>query len=225
MMKNIKDVCFKEVESQRGYLQDVSRFYRKVSYYPTWLILKLGLGPNFCSLSFSFSLIISIFAFLNEFYLVGAIFLFVGIMFDYMDGNVARYLKEFKGRPFRKSGKYLDYITHNVIEPFVFFSLLYSFGYEILGLFVIITLLMTEIMRLEYSKLGGGEAKTKPTKQKKASLPIIVLDYPVKLYEQLILVGVILGILEAVSLLIGMIIILRTPLFIITYYKKLTHIH
>ncbi len=96
-------------------------FNRKLSFYPTWLFLRLGLSANQITL---LSIIVGLvgcvyFSFGGrDNFIIGAIFINVWAILDCVDGNMARLLNSSN-----KYGWFLDSITGFLLNSVLLFSL------------------------------------------------------------------------------------------------------
>ena len=99
-------------------------FLRKLSKILTWVAVRIGVSPNQITLiSFAIGLYAAYQFVLGHFWniLFGAILLQVSIIVDCVDGELARYKRNFS-----KLGAWLDAITDRVKEYLVFFGLAYG---------------------------------------------------------------------------------------------------
>lgn len=127
-IKEIKIICRKPKEDHKN-------FYRVISFYLTWIFLKLGLNANQVSVFGLLIGVISALFFITNNYLlfiIGALFLFTSILIDYSDGEIARYRK-YKNLPdemFRCYGGFFDSLQ-NISIPIIFLCMSISFiGYH-----------------------------------------------------------------------------------------------
>lgn len=106
--------------------------YRKMSFYFTWILIKLNMSANQVSLS---GMILGIFG--AVLYATGDYLLFIPAsllyfysrMADYADGNVARYRKN-KNLPderFRQHGGFFDWMNH-IAPPAIFLCMSIGFA-------------------------------------------------------------------------------------------------
>lgn len=94
--------------------------FRQVSYYPTWLCLKLGISANSVTfMGFILGLAgCALLAFGNYVsVIIGAILVNLWALFDYIDGNIARYSGSSS-----KYGAFIDNANGLVISGLLFFS-------------------------------------------------------------------------------------------------------
>lgn len=124
-IEELKEICGKQAFSYR------ERFYRRYSYYFTWVFLHLNLTANQVSVLGVIMGLCSAVLFSSNNYLlfmVGSILLFFSVMADQCDGEVARYRK-YKGLPdefLRNYGAFFDSLNH-IARPMVFLCMSISF--------------------------------------------------------------------------------------------------
>ncbi len=136
----------------RNYSKKISepfylRLLRAVSIYVTKLLLYTPITPNQITASNFFLGIFASLFFINGNYyyaLVGAILLQLFLLLDCVDGEIARYRKNFSNR-----GYYLDIISSDLVLSLVFVALTFSIYYHyadyrifIFGFLFIISYLM-----------------------------------------------------------------------------------
>ena len=117
-INELKTICGKPAGSLRA------RFYRDISYYFTWVLLKLGLTANQVS-AFGMTVgIISAVLFATGYHLMAVVFFFFSVLSDYSDGEVARYRKyrEMPDELLRRFGGFFDAMNH-IPRPVVFICL------------------------------------------------------------------------------------------------------
>lgn len=93
---------------------------RKISYYPAWFFLRLGISANLVTgLSFAISLLgcTLIISGINWSMTIGALLLNIWAMLDYVDGQVARC----SDSP-SDYGRFLDFLVENVVAILMFTS-------------------------------------------------------------------------------------------------------
>ena len=121
----IKDIRSKYLEAETDF-RKVGNLWgalvlRPLSYYPTWLCLRLGVSANQVTI-FSWIVAIASFVFFaSGSYLgaiIGAVLMNVWILLEHVDGNVARCTNSSS-----QYGDYLDFLSGSVIAQFVFVAI------------------------------------------------------------------------------------------------------
>jgi len=143
----------KSQKTKDGLLETL--FYRKISMNITKLLIKTNITPNQVTfLSLVFALIAAVFFFLSyygyKYLVIGAIFTQIALLFDYVDGEIARY-KNLTS----KFGGWFDCIADRIKYISMISALSISLYLKtanpivlILGMFSILNLLMMNIVRL-----------------------------------------------------------------------------
>lgn len=106
--------------------------YRKMSFYVTWVLLKLNMTANQVSISGAIMGLFAAILFATDNYLlfiIASLLYFYSRMADYCDGNVARYRKNknMSDERFRNHGGFFDWTNH-IAPPFIFLCLSFSFA-------------------------------------------------------------------------------------------------
>ena len=124
-MKNItiNDIRSKLPEEKRRLDRDNPWLYfvvRPISFYPTWLFLKLGISANQTTyIGLIIGVIGCVFLGFGSHWapIVGAVLINIGYLFDVVDGNVARYTNSCT-----KYGQYIDGMTTYIMVPLTFIA-------------------------------------------------------------------------------------------------------
>ena len=122
-MKNItiNDIRSKLPEEKRRLDRDNPWLYfvmRPISFYPTWLFLKLGISANQTTyIGLIIGVIGCVFLAFGSYWaaIIGAVLINIGYLFDVVDGNVARYTNSCS-----KYGQYIDGMTTYIMVPLTF---------------------------------------------------------------------------------------------------------
>lgn len=118
-MKTIKEIR-KDIQSKYA-IHYFGRFQQWFAPYSLWLLLRTSITPNQVTFfMILFGLACSPLLLFNNYYLY-LVFIPVYLFYqqlDAIDGALARYKKMFSNK-----GIYLDFISHLVVEPMMFFSL------------------------------------------------------------------------------------------------------
>lgn len=128
-MVNKQDLTIAEIrskysEERRKADRDNPWLYfvvRPISFYPTWLFLRLGISANQTTLiGFIISIAGCIFLVFGSYWatIVGATLLNIGVLLDVIDGNVARY-----SNSCTKYGEYIDRMASAIITPLMFITI------------------------------------------------------------------------------------------------------
>lgn len=94
---------------------------RPISYYPTWLFLKLGVSANKVTfIGLLIGLVGCVFLAVGSYWaaIIGAILVNIRFLFDVIDGNVARYTDSCT-----KYGTYIDGMTTYIMAPLMFIAI------------------------------------------------------------------------------------------------------
>lgn len=125
LVKNItiNDIRSKLPEEKRRLDRDNPWLYfvvRPISFYPTWLFLKLGISANQTTyIGLIIGVIGCVFLAFGSYWaaIVGAVLINIGYLFDVVDGNVARYTNSCS-----KYGQYIDGMTTYIMVPLTFIA-------------------------------------------------------------------------------------------------------
>jgi len=125
LVKNItiNDIRSKFPEEKRRLDRDNPWLYfvmRPISFYPTWLFLKLGISANQTTyIGLIIGVIGCIFLAFGSHWapIVGAALINIGYLFDVVDGNVARYTNSCS-----KYGQYIDGMATYIMVPLTFIA-------------------------------------------------------------------------------------------------------
>jgi len=115
-IKELRKICQKE-----GQIDAEDFPYRKISIYFTKILLYTPISANQTTLlSIFFSIFSGLFFALtdNWYWIVGCLLFELYIVFDFVDGEIARYRKQSSLR-----GSYLDSLAHYFVNPFIFFCM------------------------------------------------------------------------------------------------------
>lgn len=129
-VKSVKEII--ELGGKKTPPNIIKKWYRRISYYFTWFLLKLNFTANQVSVS---GMVVGLFAAIlyaaGNFYLfiIASILYFYSRIADYCDGNVARYRKNKKlpDEKLRKHGGFFDWMNH-IAPPIIFLCLSISFA-------------------------------------------------------------------------------------------------
>ncbi|WP_158077249.1 CDP-alcohol phosphatidyltransferase family protein [Caenibacillus caldisaponilyticus] len=121
-----KKITIRNIKSSLpSYKKDIDRldlwvyyFVRPLSYYFTWVFLKLKISPNFATIISAFigfigAIIMAVGTFKLQ--LTGAILINFWIIFDCVDGNIARFNEQTS-----KFGEFLDGISGYIFTSFLY---------------------------------------------------------------------------------------------------------
>ncbi len=120
----INDIRSKLPEKKRKSDKDDPWLYfvvRPISFYPTWLFLKLGISANQTTyIGLIIGVIGCIFLASGSYWAIiaGAVLVNIRFLFDVVDGNVARYTNSCT-----KYGHYIDGITTYIMVPLTFITI------------------------------------------------------------------------------------------------------
>lgn len=112
-IEELRKICRKE-----GQIDAEDFPYRKISIYFTKLLLYTPITANQTTLlSIFFSILSGLFFALTDrwCWILGYLLYELYVIFDFVDGEIARYRKQSSLR-----GKYLDYLAHYFVGPFIF---------------------------------------------------------------------------------------------------------
>jgi hypothetical protein len=148
---------------------------RRLSKPLTWLAVRVGATPNQVTLaSFAIGLLAAYFFAQGDFWslIVGAVLLQVSIVVDCVDGELARYTRQFS-----ELGAWLDAITDRVKEYAVFLGLAYgAFVQNGQDLWLLAALLMTLQTFRHLSDYNFSQV----SKARKSEEPAVVVDFMAK---------------------------------------------
>ena len=120
-IKELRKICQSEDHRTNQRRKWRGRLNNNISIYFTWLLLHTPIiGNQVTFLMLIFAIISAIFFAKGQYIysLVGILFFQLYVLFDWSDGEVARYRKIFS-----KKGAYLDYITHVIVNPIIFLGI------------------------------------------------------------------------------------------------------
>ena len=126
LVKNItiNDIRSKLPQEKRRLDRDNPWLYfvmRPISFYPTWLFLKLGISANQTTyIGLIIGVIGCIFLALGSHWapIIGVVLINIGYLFDVVDGNVARYTNSCS-----KYGQYIDGMATYIMVPLTFIAI------------------------------------------------------------------------------------------------------
>lgn len=119
----INDIRSKLPQEKRRLDRDNPWLYfvmRPISFYPTWLFLKLGISANQTTyIGLIIGVIGCVFLAFGSYWaaIVGAVLINIGYLFDVVDGNVARYTNSCS-----KYGQYIDGMATYITVPLTFIA-------------------------------------------------------------------------------------------------------
>jgi len=176
-IKELREICQESRYAAEGGMPWFERyFYRSVSIHFTKIFLKIGISANQATL---LSLIFGLF---GGFFLIftnlgfwalaiGALFLVLCLIFDRVDGEIARYKKSCS-----KVGAHFDLMVGSTLHPYLLFCMTFG-AFNVLqdttvfifGFLAVILNLLYEIHLISYEEKWGGkfENKREATKDKK----------------------------------------------------------
>ncbi len=122
-LRELKAICRK---GQRDPLWISNIFWRPVSIYVTWLLIRLGVSPNQVTcvgviLAIASSLILL--APSTAVYLASVVVMQLFFLLDHVDGELARFRAHHLGDSWDQSGRYLDVLTHYFQGPTLYYCL------------------------------------------------------------------------------------------------------
>ena len=124
-IRELRKICQKEkFENETGNLWFEWNFKRRESIYFTKLLLKIGISANQATLlSLLFALIGGFFLVFTDVksLILSAVFLYLYLIFDCVDGEIARYTKTSS-----KLGSHLDFMVGTFVHPYAFICM--TFG-------------------------------------------------------------------------------------------------
>ncbi|RKY63592.1 MAG: hypothetical protein DRQ02_12455, partial [Candidatus Latescibacterota bacterium] len=116
-IRELRKICQKEkFENETGNLWFEWNFKRRESIYFTKLLLKIGISANQATLlSLLFALIGGFFLVFTDVksLILSAVFLYLYLIFDCVDGEIARYNKP------SKLGSYFDFMVGSTVHPYI----------------------------------------------------------------------------------------------------------
>lgn len=118
-IKELREICQNSKSEKEAWY--AGKIIRRISIYFTILLLKTPITPNQVSfVSIASGLVAGYFFSLGDYLymIIGAISLHFWVIFDCVDGEIARYKKTMS-----TSGKYLEDMNHYIVFPFTFFTI------------------------------------------------------------------------------------------------------
>jgi len=116
-MESIKEL--RKICQDKGFQEHIAlRFHRIFSIYITRVFLILKIRPNVVTILGFLMGITGGYLFLNSYFLQGSVFFLFLLIFDYVDGEIARYRKLSSN-----FGAWLDTMSVHLLYPYFFFTL------------------------------------------------------------------------------------------------------
>lgn len=126
-IKELREICQIKEEDKRPNC--IGYFYRRVSIYITAYLIKTNITANQVSgITFIFGLLGALFLSFGQYNyrIFGGIILCFYVLFDNVDGEVARYRKYFGQSLENPSGKFCETMNHNLTTVLVLLSISFS---------------------------------------------------------------------------------------------------
>ncbi len=149
-IKQLRKICQHKEEKEHISL----RVYRTFSIYLTRIFLSLGLTPNSITIIGFFIGIVGGIFYLYGYFITGSILFLVFYIFDFIDGEVARYRKTPSNL-----GAWLDIITAHLLYPYLFLTLGIGIFWAGYGYFYIILGALAGIAKLIERSPSKGPAR------------------------------------------------------------------
>ncbi|RKX92290.1 MAG: hypothetical protein DRP84_10265 [Spirochaetes bacterium] len=164
-IRELRKICQKEkFENETGNLWFEWNFKRRESIYFTKLLLKIGISANQATLlSLLFALIGGFFLVFTDVksLILSAVFLYLYLIFDCVDGEIARYTKTSS-----KLGSHLDFMVGTFVHPYAFicmtfgaYNALHDISIFAFGFLAVILNLLHEMHRISYEVKSANISK------------------------------------------------------------------
>ena len=127
--------------------------YRKLSIPLSRWAIKLNLSPNLFSFLFLFGTIAVSILYIYRLHLIGSLLWIAIIVFDHIDGNVARYYIKHRNRKPNWNMKLLDYKIHYIFEWIPLLIISSNYGILWIGILSYVAMLLRELLLIRYKIL------------------------------------------------------------------------
>jgi len=172
-IKELRKICQESrYESEMPWSWIEKNFYRRISIYFTNIFLKIDFSANKVTLlSLIFALLGGLFLIFTNimYWVISALFLYIYLVFDCVDGEIARYNKSSS-----KLGAHFDFMVGATVHPYIIICM--TFGIYnalqdtiifIFGFLAVILNLLHEMHRISYENKFSDISFDKDTSEKK----------------------------------------------------------
>jgi phosphatidylglycerophosphate synthase len=122
-LRELRKICRKG-ERDPFWISNI--FWRPVSIYVSWLLIRLGITPNPVTLVGAVLAVASSLILVQPsttVYLVSVVLMQLFFLLDHVDGELARYQAHHEGESWDQSGRYFDVLTHYFQGPTLYYCL------------------------------------------------------------------------------------------------------